>query len=659
MAAPSSTKWSSVYGSGTHEAKLGIYYTTSGSDTSVDVYVEVWFWSEYTCYDQYNTLYFSIGEDVTAATTNRGDVSINCTSSSQWSTSNQKKIYSDTFTFNRYSTSRTINMYAKLDTVEYIYKSPMRNNTSFKINPATTYTITYDANGGSGAPSSQTKTHGTTLTLRTGKPTRTGYDFVNWKSTQNGTVYYFNPGDKTSYNGNQTLYAQWKKKTYTVKYDANGGSGAPSSQTKTYGTDLTLSSTKPKRTGYTFDRWKSTRSDGSVYYYSAGSTTTYNGNQTLYAQWTGNTYTISYDANGGSNAPSAQTKSYGLAMTISSKKPTRAGYTFLGWHTSSTAVSPLYYAGGKLASTFNVSDTLYAVWELEERVDIEIITESLDFSGRCGKIGNILSDGTIDTNILDVQWKTIAGETDIAYYVSLHQTDNLDYTAYSIHSRSGPYQVSGDTQSSTKFSLKDIMNLTGDIYNIKFKYHVYTETSDGKSVSGFVDVPVNYFKPRILSAMPVIKDGEITYIMRITTNAYSMNDNLSDIYTPTIVDDLGGIYVSQATKIISDKEVEFTTIPVALSDAGLSTKLYITISDGIFEDKMTVNIPKFDNIISYNSTNQTLSAPLLIEDDVANSFEFRKGGVIKFREYIESDEILDSGFSMGNTGIIASNINEE
>ena len=73
------------------------------------------------------------------------------------------------------------------------------------------------------------------------------------------------------------------------------------------------------------------------------------------------TYTIYYNANGGSGAPSSQTKTYGVNLTLSSTKPTREGYTFLGWATSSTATSASYQPGGSY--TANDGATLYAVWK--------------------------------------------------------------------------------------------------------------------------------------------------------------------------------------------------------------------------------------------------------------------------------------------------------
>ena len=148
--------------------------------------------------------------------------------------------------------------------------------------------------------------------------------------------------------------------TYTVSYDANGGSGAPASQTKTKDVALTLSSTKPTRTGYKFLGWAASKTATSAQYQPGGSYTA-NAAVTLYAVWKENDYKVSYDANGGTGAPAAQTKTHGMALTLSSTKPTRTGYMFLGWAASKTATSAQYQPGGSY--TANAAVTLYAVWK--------------------------------------------------------------------------------------------------------------------------------------------------------------------------------------------------------------------------------------------------------------------------------------------------------
>ena len=169
------------------------------------------------------------------------------------------------------------------------------------------------------------------------------------------------------------MYAVWSKDLsyYTVSYNANGGSGAPASQTKTEDVTLTLSSTTPYRSGYTFLGWSTSSSASYPTYYAGGSYTT-NASVTLYAVWEQNapeTYTVRYNANGGSGAPSSQTKTEDVALTLSYVTPTRSGYDLLGWSTSSTATSATYDPGDTY--TANASVTLYAVWD-ETNYDFSI-----------------------------------------------------------------------------------------------------------------------------------------------------------------------------------------------------------------------------------------------------------------------------------------------
>ena len=147
--------------------------------------------------------------------------------------------------------------------------------------------------------------------------------------------------------------------SYAVKYNANGGTGAPSAQTKWKDQTLKLSTTKPTRSGYTFKNWN-TASGGGGTTYASGANYTANASATLYAQWTAITYTVTYNANGGTGAPSAQTKNYGVNLTLSGTKPTRSGYTFKGWATDSTAAAAVYQPGATYSANQNI--TLYAVW---------------------------------------------------------------------------------------------------------------------------------------------------------------------------------------------------------------------------------------------------------------------------------------------------------
>jgi uncharacterized repeat protein (TIGR02543 family) len=235
----------------------------------------------------------------------------------------------------------------------------------------TSYTIKYSANGGSGAPSSQTKWKDQTLKLSTTKPTRTGYTFQGWGTSTSDTSVDYVAGANYTANANITLYAIWKAVTYTIKYSANGGSGAPSSQTKTYGKTLTLSNTIPTRTAiedngsiteYTFKGWATSATSTSVAY-NAGASYTSNASVTLYAVWSKtvsvNLYDVSYNTNGGSEVI-PQIKVKGETLSLRKTIPVKNGYTFAGWGLSADSTNVSYIAGSNY--TLDNDIVLYAIW---------------------------------------------------------------------------------------------------------------------------------------------------------------------------------------------------------------------------------------------------------------------------------------------------------
>ena len=306
------------------------------------------------------------------------------------------------------------------------------------------YTISFNANGGSGAPSSVTKYYGETVTLPTTTPTRSGYTFSGWGTYSTDTSANYQAVSNYTSNSGTTLYAIWtanvpEPETYTISYNANGGSGAPSAQVKTEDVTLTLSSTKPTRSGYTFKGWATSKTATSPTYYAGGSYTT-NASATLYAVWEQNaptTYTVSYNANGGSGAPSSQTKTQNVTLTLSSTKPTRSGYTFLGWSTSSTATSPTYYASGSY--TANASATLYAVWAKKPPATY---TVSFNANGGNGAPSSVTkTDGVTlylpttepyRSNYEFLGWSTSSTATSPTYYAGGSFSRNANTTLYAV-----------------------------------------------------------------------------------------------------------------------------------------------------------------------------------------------------------------------------------
>lgn len=285
MAAPESTVWGAIEGG---YGRIGIYVNRTITTTAVSATVEIWFWSKYSVSDSSNNLYFDNKatnvEPSIAAMTKFGTVSVSTTvsSGSGWSTSNQVKLKTFTYSYNKGASAQTRYLYAKFADIDRV-GATMAASTTIAIPALAKYTISYNANGGTGAPSSQTKTYNSTLTLSSAKPTRTGYDFKGWATSASGSVAYAAGASYTA-NASVTLYAVWQAKTYAVRYDANGGSGAPSQQTKTYGVNLKLSSATPTRSKYTFKGWGTSASATTVAY-AAGATYTGNAPLTLYAIW--------------------------------------------------------------------------------------------------------------------------------------------------------------------------------------------------------------------------------------------------------------------------------------------------------------------------------------------------------------------------------------
>ena len=186
---------------------------------------------------------------------------------------------------------------------------------------AKNYTVTYNANGGTGAPANQTATYDSKFTVSTTQPTRAGYTFNGWKdptgdsswTNWSGTWKYDN-GQYGITNNTLILTAQWTAKTYTVTYNANGGTGAPANQTATYDSKFTVSTTQPTRAGYTFIGWKDPTGVSSwtnwsgTWKYDNGQYGITNNTLTLTANWQDKTAPTT-------TAPTATTKTNSITVT--------------------------------------------------------------------------------------------------------------------------------------------------------------------------------------------------------------------------------------------------------------------------------------------------------------------------------------------------------
>ena len=251
---------------------------------------------------------------------------------------------------------------------------------------ASTYTVYFDANGGSipgyGASRSVTVTYGTRNYYSTSGATRSGYRFLGWYTSYYGgeQVYdssgravaggtYWNYSSQWQYSGSVWLYAQWEEigGSFTVYFDATDGTipgyGSYRSITVKSGTRNYYSTSGATRTGYHFLGWYDLPTGGEKVYDSSGravpgctywnysSQWRYNGSAWLYAHWAPCNYMVYFEALEGTipgYGPNRTiTVTYGTRNYYSTSGATRPGYRFLGWYDSHTGGEQVYDSSGR------------------------------------------------------------------------------------------------------------------------------------------------------------------------------------------------------------------------------------------------------------------------------------------------------------------------
>ena len=196
-----------------------------------------------------------------------------------------------------------------------------------------------------------------------------GYEFAGWNTDPdgNGTSYADEAAilNLTNEDGSTvTLFAQWKKLTYTITYQLNGGQNSAANPGTYDITTQTIALQNPVRTGYTFEGWFTDAAySAQVTAISQGNV----GNITLYAKWSANKYNIVFNKNKGTSGSMASlTVSYDENVKLAANKFKRTGYTFKGWNTQANGKGISY---ADKASVQNLTTenggtvTLYAQWK--------------------------------------------------------------------------------------------------------------------------------------------------------------------------------------------------------------------------------------------------------------------------------------------------------
>ena len=349
------------------------------------------------------------------------------------------------------------------------------DTTVYAIFTANIYTISFNANGGSGTMTSQTTSYGGDVALNACTFTRMHYTFAGWALSPTGAVIY---ADEETIYGVTTdipLYAVWEAvDVYTVSYNNNGGSGTIADQTvyADYPGIALRDGTGFSRTGYNLTGWN-TAANGSGTSYSLRQSITVTGDMTLYAQWSEINYTVTYKANGGSGTDYVDTITYSEAQSYTVQTAASAsilppsGFTFVSWNTAANRTGTSYAASATITVTSNL--TLYAQWK---------VTISYNSNGGTG---------------------TIASQT--VYYtntsVTLSSGSGFTRTGYSLQNWNTAANGSG-----TEYDLSETITATGDktLYAI-WKEIVYITITPSpsdisveasKAVASNVTVTVNY-----------------------------------------------------------------------------------------------------------------------------------------------------------------------
>ncbi len=213
---------------------------------------------------------------------------------------------------------------------------------------AQTYTVSFEVDGGS-AVSDQSVAHGGKATMPQIEPTKAGYTFGGWYTDASYTqTYDFN----SNITGNIKIYAKWNAQMYTVSFNTDGGS-AVSDQSVAYGEKVSAPTPAPTKAGYTFEGWYTDAGHTQVYDF----TNVITENTTIYAKWNAQTYTVSFNTDGGSTV-SQQSVAHGGKANKPTSVPTKAGYTFGGWYSSNTLEKLFDFESGSITRNM----TIYAKW---------------------------------------------------------------------------------------------------------------------------------------------------------------------------------------------------------------------------------------------------------------------------------------------------------
>jgi uncharacterized repeat protein (TIGR02543 family) len=304
-----------------------------------------------------------------------------------------------------------------------------------------TFTVTYLGNGstsGTAPVDSNKYISGASVTVATaGTLIKTGSTFTGWNTNAAGTGIAKAAGSAYVIGAaNDTLYAQWKVKQYSVIYDDNDASGGtvPADATRHDSAStvtVMVNTGSLVKTGYIFDGWN-TAADGKGTTYTAGTGTfAISADITLFAKWKVKTYTLRYDGNGNTGGDVPEDAVYDSNTTVAVAGNTnslvKGGFDFNGWNTKADGSGVILAA----ASTFKIKSdtTLYAQW-IVKKYNLSIETP---VNGTVNLSGIVSVDSAVVKSITATPsagykfkcWRVVSGTAQIADTVSATTTVTL------------------------------------------------------------------------------------------------------------------------------------------------------------------------------------------------------------------------------------------
>jgi len=240
------------------------------------------------------------------------------------------------------------------------------------------YIVTYELNAGYNHSENPDGFDKGNNAIQLHEPSRTGCQFLGW---YDNASFYGNAITEIPANANEDkfYYAKWKPIVYSIAYVLNGGTLEKANPDSYTVETETVVLNPPKKTGYTFSGWyESTDFNGNVISHISRGTF---GNKVLYAKWTTESYTITYELNGGS-LENANPSTYEMeSETFTLNEPVRNGYNFGGWYETANCTGERVT---QIAKGSYGAKTLYAKWN--------VITYSIEY---------VLNGGTLEKVNLD------------------------------------------------------------------------------------------------------------------------------------------------------------------------------------------------------------------------------------------------------------------